>query len=249
MISLRTIKPRRLMTIAALVAMLATALLRHADAAFTGAPMHATVRLQRIRLEAPTLPPLAHVRFCLQYPRECRRTAILFRGGRVKLTPLRLRELTAVNMRVNAAITPERDPPGVVNERWRLAPSSGSCHDYAVTKRHELIVHGWPARSLLLSEVVTSWGEHHLVLVVRTAIADLVLDNLDAEIKPWTDTSYQWLRIETPQNPMVWANVHKDGARHFAMRLSAHQRHASWPARSQARWRQPVREASWAVPL
>ena len=52
-----------------------------------------------------------------------------------------------------------------------------------MTKRHELMARGWPARSLLLAEVVTNWGEHHLVLVVRTRTADLVLDNLDADIK------------------------------------------------------------------
>jgi predicted transglutaminase-like cysteine proteinase len=45
-------------------------------------------------------------------------------------------------------------------------PSSGDCNDYAVTRRHDLIARGWPARSLLLAEVITSWGEHHLVVVV-----------------------------------------------------------------------------------
>jgi predicted transglutaminase-like cysteine proteinase len=88
-----------------------------------------------------------------------------------------------------------------------VAPSSGDCNDYAVTKRHDLIARGWPARSLLLAEVVTSWGEHHLVVVVRTKAADLVIDNLNANIKPWTRTNYRWLQIQTPDNPMLWAKI------------------------------------------
>ena len=42
------------------------------------------------------------------------------------------------------------------------------------------------SRALLLSEVATSWGEHHLILVVRTSAGDLVLDNLTSQIRPWT---------------------------------------------------------------
>ena len=199
--------PHRVITMAAALAMLATALLGHAQAAFTGMPMQSALELQRIRLDAPALPPLAHVRFCLQYPRDCHRSPIIFRSGRVKLSLSRARELMAVNARVNAAIRPEQDASGVANERWHLAPRSGSCHDYAVTKRHELMARGWPARSLLLAEVVTSWGEHHLVLVVRTRRVDLVLDNLAADIRPWTEANYKWVRIATPDNPMFWAKV------------------------------------------
>jgi predicted transglutaminase-like cysteine proteinase len=38
-------------------------------------------------------------------------------------------------------------------------------------------------RNLLLSEVVTSWGEHHLVLVIRATGGDLVLDSLFAQVR------------------------------------------------------------------
>ena len=65
------------------------------------------------------------------------------------------------------------------------------CHDYAVTKRHELLTRGWPSRSLLLAEVVVPWGEHHLILVVRTSDGDLVLDNLNPGIKSWSRTPYK----------------------------------------------------------
>ena len=43
---------------------------------------------------------------------------------------------------------------------------------------------GWPSRALLLAEVVTRWGEHHLVLVVRTRTGDFVADNLYPGVRP-----------------------------------------------------------------
>ena len=92
-------------------------------------------------------------------------------------------DLRAVNKNVNAAIVPEHNSEGLAGEKWLIAPSSGDCNDYAVTKRSELLDRGWPTRALLLSEVVTSWGEHHLVLVVRTSSGDLVLDNMASEIQ------------------------------------------------------------------
>ena len=87
------------------------------------------------------------------------------------------------------------------------APLAASHVYNAVTKRHQLMASGWPPRSLLLAEVITHWGEHHLVVVVRTQSADLVIDNLNANIKPWTRTNYTWVRIQTPNNPMFWAKV------------------------------------------
>lgn len=78
-------------------------------------------------------------------------------------------------------------------------PVLGDCNDYAVTKRHRLTADGWPARDVLLSEVVTVSGEHHLV-VVRTSDGDLVLDNLTDRIVPWFHKPYRWVRIQMPEN-------------------------------------------------
>ena len=62
---------------------------------------------------------------------------------------------------------------------------------------------------MLLSEVVVPSGQHHLVLVVRTKNADLVLDNLSGNVRPVSMTyrQYRWVRIESPQNPRFWAAV------------------------------------------
>jgi predicted transglutaminase-like cysteine proteinase len=163
--------------------------------------------VQRIAFDAPSLAPFAHTRFCLKYPSDCRVDKILFRGGAIDLNAKRRAELVRVNAAVNREIRPERINDTVVGEKWLIAPKSGDCHDYAVTKRHELLGRGWPARSLLLAEVVTSWGEHHLVLVVRTRQGDFVADNLNANIRNWSKTPYQWVRVELPVNPMFWSTI------------------------------------------
>ena len=68
-----------------------------------------------------------------------------------------------------------------------MAPRERDCNDYAVTKRHKLLALGWPSSSLLLAKVVVPSGEHHLILVVRTSEEDLVLDNLNWNVRRFAD--------------------------------------------------------------
>jgi predicted transglutaminase-like cysteine proteinase len=185
----------------------ATGVQQSAKAAFVGAPMNLRGAIQYIKFDQPMLPPMAFTMFCLKYENECKPRRMVFRGGRLKLTPERMTQLQDVNQQVNAAIRPEPNLEGLRGEKWLLHPTSGDCNDYAVTKRHELIAKGWPARSVLLSEVVTTWGEHHLVVVVRTVSGDLVLDNLTGHILPWSKKPYRWVRIQTPKNPNYWASL------------------------------------------
>jgi len=180
-----------------------------ARAAFVGAPLGLRGAIQYIKFDQPTLAPMAFTMFCLKYKDECkpRPQHIVFRGGRLKLTAERMVQLQQVNEQVNSAIRPEPNLEGLRGEKWLLHPASGDCNDYAVTKRHDLIAKGFPARSVLLSEVVVPWGEHHLVVVVRTSSGDLVLDNLTGHILPWSKKSYRWVRIQTPKNPNYWASL------------------------------------------
>ena len=163
--------------------------------------------IQFIRFDEPTLAPMAFTQFCLRYPSDCKSQRLLLRTDRIELDRMRWSELETVNRTVNSSIHPERNQDGLAGEKWLLGPLRGDCNDYAVTKRHELIARGWPARDVLLSEVVTVSGEHHLVTVVRTNGGDLVLDNLTDQIKPWSRTTYRWVRIQTPKNPNYWASV------------------------------------------
>jgi len=180
------------------------------QASFFGLPRAAMkFQLQRLSFDTPVLPPIGHTRFCLQYPADCEAHGIDFRRRNIALTAERLNGLNEVNRRVNRDITPEVTAGDGTTEQWIIAPQAGDCKDYAITKRHELLAMGWPSRTLLLSEVIVPDGEHHLVLVVRTKDVDLVLDNLNANIRPvaMTFRQYQWVRIETQQNPKLWVSV------------------------------------------
>lgn len=179
---------------------------RPAGAGLLETPIGLKSAIQHIKFEAPTLAPMAYTEFCLRYADECR-SRLMFRGGPVRLTVERWADLKDVNQRVNREIIPERNERGLAGETWLINPDRGDCNDYAVSKRHELLDRGWPARALLLSEVVTSLGEHHLVLVVRTHGGDLVLDNLTSQIKPWSRAPYRWVRIQLPNNSRLWATL------------------------------------------
>jgi predicted transglutaminase-like cysteine proteinase len=185
-----------------------------ADAAFFGLPLALKFQLDQIHFGTPVLPPLGHSRFCLRYPGECKvEGSIDLPNHDIALTPERWDELNSINREVNRDIVPEVSIASGATEEWLISPQSGDCKDYAVTKRHELLALGWPSRALLLSEVIVPSGEHHLVLVVRTKNIDLVLDNLNANIRSvaMTYRQYQWIRIESPQNPKFWASVNMPG--------------------------------------
>lgn len=178
-----------------------------AKAGMVGMPRAALApTIQHISFHTPTLAPMAYTMFCMHYAEQCRQQP-MFRGGPVHLTMERWNDLREVNSDVNAAIVPEHNDGGLATEQWLIGPQAGDCNDYAVTKRSALLARGWPARALLLSEVITSWGEHHLILVVRTNGGDLVLDNMTHAIRSWKQAPYQWVRMQTPKNPNYWATI------------------------------------------
>jgi predicted transglutaminase-like cysteine proteinase len=191
----------------AITAMLVLGGHQSASAGFVGMPNGLGLMMKRISFSNYTLPPVAFTQFCQRYADQCKPQRMAFRGGALHLTADRWADLKEVNKSVNSAIIPERNTEGLAGEKWLINPAHGDCNDYAVTKRSALLARGWPARTLLLSEVVTSWGEHHLVLVVRTSAGDLVLDNMSAQIRPWARAPYQWVRIQTPKNPNYWASL------------------------------------------
>jgi predicted transglutaminase-like cysteine proteinase len=197
---------RKISILAAMAVAAVIAGFQSANAGLLGMPMGLQSAIQHIKFETPTLPPMAYSQFCLRYEDECR-SRPLFRGGPVRLTPLRWADLKEVNQIVNQDIIPERNELGLAGETWLINPGRGDCNDYAVSKRHELLERGWPARALLLSEVVVNSGEHHLVLVVRTKSGDLVLDNMTSQIKPWSRAPYRWVRIQSPSSSRLWATM------------------------------------------
>ena len=152
---------------------------------------------------APTLAPFQHVRFCLHYPSEC--SSDPFGEERIGLNAERTELLDRVNRTVNAEIAPITKSYGSdLQSGWRIAPAYGDCNDYAVTKRHDLAQNGLSTRALRLAVVKTPEGVGHLVLVVATTKGDVVLDNLNQTILPWQQTRYQWLKIQSGNDPRFW---------------------------------------------
>ena len=93
----------KLLAIAAIVSITGS---RGAEADLDGVPIELRGAIQYIKFDAPTLPPMAFTVFCLRYENECKPQGMMFRGGRLKLTPERWTDLNQVNRRVNLAIRP-----------------------------------------------------------------------------------------------------------------------------------------------
>jgi predicted transglutaminase-like cysteine proteinase len=152
----------------------------------------------------PVMAPLAHVRFCIENPGQCERRRVSIRKRSVALTAARMTELETVNRVVNAAIRPVSEGFDVMADRWRIAPATGDCDDYAVTKRAHLLGLGWPSSALLLTQVSHSVNESHLVLTVRTVGGDFVLDNLHRTVRPFARYAGRVEKMQSPVNPANW---------------------------------------------
>jgi predicted transglutaminase-like cysteine proteinase len=204
--------------IAAVVVTIATGLSPSQRALF-GSSKASGRHFGHIQLDDAVLPPIGHSRFCLKYPEDCRVRGTDFRRRNIAFTLERHDELNSINRRVNREIVAATIPGNGAFEEWLIAPPTGDCNDYAVTKRHELLRRGWPSRALLLSEVAVPSGEHHLILLIRMKDADWVLDNLHADILSAVAAShqYRWVRMEMPKNPKFWARARAPGTVHTAM--------------------------------
>jgi len=117
--------------------------------------------------------------------------------------------LSSVNRSVNHAIAPESDESHFgVAEYWDIpADGYGNCHDYALTKRKRLIDEGISERALRVAIVVTPRGNRHAVLTVSTDRGDLVLDNLESEVKPWSSLEYRWLERQDDRGGLGWVSL------------------------------------------
>ncbi len=149
------------------------------------------------------LAPFSFVKFCLDYPAECPKSA---GPSRIRLTNGRMAELASVNRAVNNSIRPTPDTSTL--RYWKLNVNAGDCNTFAVQKRHELIRRGWPSAALALTVAKTAWGEGHLVVTVRTDQGDLVLDNLRPNIVSWQRAGYDWVMRQSEINPQYWVDLH-----------------------------------------
>jgi predicted transglutaminase-like cysteine proteinase len=155
----------------------------------------------KIEFGQPTTIPNGYYDLCVALPDLCRmRTGQIptTEDGSVALTSAAMAQLESVNAIVNATIRP------AYRDAWTPGEPVGDCKDFAMTKRQRLIDAGWPTSALPTAIVLTPSGQRHLVLVARTSERDFVLDNLTADIVPWSRVSYAWEKIQSPTDGLTW---------------------------------------------
>lgn len=144
--------------------------------------------------------------FCDELPKLCSTDGDL---DAMTMTPARMAELKAVNRAVNHDFKQRDDKAGISGDHWGLPTADGGdCEDLAIMKKAELLKRGWPASTLLLT-VATLNGAGHAVLTVRTSDGDLVLDNMNDVVKPWSRTPYKYFARQKPNagGGSEWARI------------------------------------------
>lgn len=170
------------------------------------------VPLDAIGVTTATLPPMAHVRFCIEYPKQCAKRASRLDSNLPRNALFA--QLGRINQQINAAISPKAD--GVyrgLQDEWRINVSQGDCEDFALQKRKLLLDMGWSSSSLRIATALTTGGVGHAVLIARILGKDYVLDNLSAELRHWNTTGYKFLKIQSPNDPKLWLSVERQDTR------------------------------------
>jgi len=149
--------------------------------------------------------PAGYVSFCIRFADQCQISAT----DSIVLDNTTWKALNQITASVNDAIWPEEDQKHYGRaEYWNIPTDGlGDCEDYALTKRKELTAAGYPISALRIAIVVTRQGERHAVLTVATDKGDLVLDNLNDEVKGWNSTGYRWIERQDPVHAMQWVSV------------------------------------------
>lgn len=157
-----------------------------------------------LNVSAGTLPasassaaPLGFQLMCLATPQHCQSGG----ASSVIMTDRLLNTIDQVNRQVNRSITPRGETYG--NDIWEIGARVGDCEEYALTKRMALISSGLPPSALRIAHVRTQSGADHAVLIVKSDLHDLVLDNLRSEVLPLSMTAYRLVSMSGP-NPTVW---------------------------------------------
>ncbi len=117
--------------------------------------------------------------------------------------------LKAVNTHVNHRVFQQTDLKLYGRaEVWRPSGDGrnavGDCEDLALEKRVQLINADFPRDRLFMAVVYSRSAGLHAVLLARMADGDLVLDSRAGYISRWADTDYEWLSIESAQDPDRW---------------------------------------------
>ncbi|MBL4769500.1 MAG: transglutaminase-like cysteine peptidase [Rhodobacteraceae bacterium] len=176
--------------------------------------------------------PAAHTAFCIHNPGECD----VVPGSSDMSEATRRGIIHTVNALVNQMVHPQHEGTNAKGENlnvWQYPTNrSGDCEDFALLKQKLLRERGFASADLLLSVVRTDTGGH-VVLVVRMADGDYVLDNLRPEVRLWDaevyssgkrrarargryrkwvrytikETSYTWVKRQSSTDPAIWERL------------------------------------------
>ncbi len=167
---------------------------------------------QFARVVADASAPVGWTGFCKAQPAEC--ASGQKSDETVALDSQHRAQLQQIDSLVNHEIQGIGDNDhygiyklGIIN--WWTYPDdgAGNCNDYVLLKKKLLVEAGWPHSALLLTVVLDTHNEGHLVLMVRTNDGDLILDNLTDAIKTWDATGYTFIKRQTADNPDNWVRL------------------------------------------
>ena len=120
-----------------------------------------------------------------------------------------MRLAVAVNTKVNRQTRAISDQTQYGREEHWTLPSArgGDCEDFVLLKKKTLIEHGVASQNLLIATVLDRRMASHAVLILRTPRGDVVLDNLNKDIRPWKSTGYTFLKLQNPTAQNRWDAV------------------------------------------
>lgn len=153
----------------------------------------------RIETGSTTSAPLGFQIFCIQNAQEC----LADESVPVGFTPKMLAKISLINLAVNDTMIARND---VGIDQWVLNAAEGDCEDFVLTKRFQLASAGLPVGALRIATARTPEGIGHAVLVVRTDQGDLVLDNLNNQVKSWNEVDLEMVSI-SGANPSEWFTI------------------------------------------
>ena len=188
------------MTGAGALLMAMTAVFLSSSAALT-APASAL----SMRTGGVTSQPIGHYQFCQKNRREC---SSIRNANPAKVTAVGWRVIRDVNASVNRAIRPVTDREHFGrDELWTYPNGAGDCEDFVLLKRKKLMERGFAAADLLITVVRKPDGEGHAVLTVRSSEGDFILDNLENEVKLWSETPYRYLKRQASFHAGRWVSI------------------------------------------
>lgn len=153
-----------------------------------------------------TSQPIGHYEFCQTHTDEC--SIKLTSTAAPRVTEFGWNVVRSINSQVNHDIMPMTDEEIFGrDEVWTYPKDVGDCEDFALLKRKMLIERGFSPADLLITVVRKPDGEGHAVLTLRTADGDYILDNLDSNVKIWSETPYRFLKRQASFNTGRWVTI------------------------------------------